>query len=105
MKDKSESQPLTEEQILTMKEQELLCAACEHPCEAEIPKYPANFADKITTDEPLLGSTSTHRWQILLCSGVSGKKWPAHLEKVEDSYHAHVNSVLGELKCMCITRS
>lgn len=91
-------EPLSEEEITAMLEQEALCAACDNPCDVEIKDYPANFIDKITTDEPLLGSTKAHKWHVLLCSGVSAKKWPAHLESVEDSFHAHVNSVLGSIR-------
>lgn len=98
MKTKAEPVELTPEQIEEMQRQELLCASCDNPCDVDIKEYPSNFSSKISLDEPLLGSTTAHKWHVLLCSGVSGKKWPARLEEDEESYHGYVNKVLGEVR-------
>jgi hypothetical protein len=86
------------DELEAMMRAEADCAQCPDPCGADVLSYPASLASKITIDEPLYGTVSSHKWHILVSSGQSFTKWPSHLEKVEDSFIAHISTVLDDLK-------
>ena len=85
------------EDIAAMMTAESGCAKCPDPCFVDVQELPPNFKSKITMNEPLYGTVSSHKWHIVFTSGTSFTKWPAHMDEDPESFTSSITESLDHL--------